>query len=202
MAGGGIYSTTTDYTKLLQELLRLFRIPEDQYSKNPLLTRRSVRSLFEGTLPESAKESVANIMNMRPPQAGDSAASGEWDWSTGMVVWSPKDGRRLGKDDQAEEGGWGRRTGSCGWFGAAGTMYFIDPQSNLTVSFSNHHRVLTSCICFVAVRLYYADATRQPPISNRYAECFRETSVCGITRIIGRMQIIWIQVTICESPEL
>ncbi|KAJ9114884.1 hypothetical protein QFC20_001256 [Naganishia adeliensis] len=132
VAGGGIYSTTTDYTKLLQELLRLFRIPEDQYPKNPLLTRRSVRSLFEGTLPESAKESVANVMNMRPPQEGDSAASGEWDWSTGMVVWSPKDGRRLGKDDQAEEGGWGRRTGSCGWFGAAGTMYFIDPQSNLT----------------------------------------------------------------------
>ncbi|KAI5453995.1 hypothetical protein NCC49_004988 [Naganishia albida] len=132
VAGGGVYSTTTDYTKLLQELLRLFSIPQDQYLQNALLSSESVRSLYEGTLPETATENLAHVMNMRPPQVGDIAASGEWDWSTGMVVWSPKDGHRLGKDDEAVEGGWGRRSGSCGWFGAAGTMYFIDPQTNIT----------------------------------------------------------------------
>jgi CubicO group peptidase (beta-lactamase class C family) len=134
VAGGGIYSTSSDYTKLLQELLRLFRTPEDAYPKAALLSRQSVQSLFKGSLPESAKGALAHVMNMRPPQPDDVAAVGEWDWSTAMVVWNPADGRRLGTDAAAEEGGWGRRKGSVGWFGAAGTMYFIDPESNLTVS--------------------------------------------------------------------
>ncbi|GHJ84257.1 hypothetical protein NliqN6_0659 [Naganishia liquefaciens] len=132
VAGGGIYSTSTDYTKLLQELLKLFRTSPNAYPKGALLSRESVQSLFQGSLPESAKGLLAHVMNMRPPQPGDAAATGEWDWSTGMVVWTPADGRRLGKDTAAKEGGWGRRASSVGWFGAAGTMYFIDPESNLT----------------------------------------------------------------------
>lgn len=135
VAGGGIYSTTSDYTKLLQELLKLFRTPEERYPNGALLSRKSVQSLFQGSLPESAKEALTNVMNMRPPQPEDLVAPGTWDWSTGLAVWSPADGRRLGRDDDAEEGGWGRRSGAAGWFGAAGTMYFIDPQSNLTVRF-------------------------------------------------------------------
>lgn len=115
-------------------MLRLVRTTEQAYPKDALLSRQSVNSLFERTLPETALPALAHVMNMRPPQPNDFAASGEWDWSTGMVVWCPGDGRRLGKDENAVEGGWGRRAGSAGWFGAAGTMYFIDPKSNLTVS--------------------------------------------------------------------
>ncbi|KAJ9107041.1 hypothetical protein QFC19_002910 [Naganishia cerealis] len=132
VAGGGLYSTTSDYTKLLQALLRLLRTSELAYPQGALLSRESVNSLFQKTLPETAKSALADVMNMRPPQPDDFAASGEWDWSTGMAVWCPKDGRRLGKDENADEGGWGRRAGSAGWFGAAGTMYFVDPNSNLT----------------------------------------------------------------------
>lgn len=143
VAGGGIYSTTSDYTNLLQELLRLFHTPEDAYPEAALLSRQSVHSLFEGSLPESAKGALTHVMNMRPPQPNDVAAEGEWDWSTAMVVWKPTDGRRLGKDAAVKEGGWGRGAGSVGWFGAAGTMYFIDPQSNLTVS--NFLHIIACC---------------------------------------------------------
>ncbi|KAJ9120740.1 hypothetical protein QFC22_002671 [Naganishia vaughanmartiniae] len=132
VAGGGLYSTTSDYTKLLQTLLRLVRTTEQAYPTTALLSQQSVNSLFERTLPETALPALTHVMNMRPPQPNDLAASGEWDWSTGMVVWCPKEGRRLGNDENSAEGGWGRRAGSAGWFGAAGTMYFIDPTSNLT----------------------------------------------------------------------
>lgn len=56
----------------------------------------------------------------------DALHPGEADWSTGMAVYQPKDGRR--------RGGWGRRKGSVGWGGAAGTDYWIDPESHIAVS--------------------------------------------------------------------
>jgi CubicO group peptidase (beta-lactamase class C family) len=122
-------------------------------------------------------------MNMRPPQEGDNAAPGDWNWSTGMVVWTPKDGHRLGRDDKAAEGGWGRRSGSCGWFGAAGTMYFIDPQSNLTVSISVCRN--DSAHVYPSVCLYNSNAARESCVDSGHAEGLGEARVRGITRIIA-----------------
>lgn len=50
---------------------------------------------------------------------------GEVDWTTGMALYKPKDGCR--------RGGWGRHAGSVGWGGAAGTDYWMDPESGIAV---------------------------------------------------------------------
>lgn len=51
---------------------------------------------------------------------------GEGNWTTGMGMYCPKDGRqRLG---------WGRHAGTVGWGGAAGTEYWIDEDSGIAVS--------------------------------------------------------------------
>jgi len=49
---------------------------------------------------------------------------GQLDWSTGMCLYLKAERR----------GGWGRRQGSCGWMGAGGTEYWIDPESGVAVS--------------------------------------------------------------------
>ena len=54
----------------------------------------------------------------------EATEDGELDWSTGMCVYLKKERR----------GGWGRRQGSCGWMGAGGTEYWIDPKSGVAVS--------------------------------------------------------------------
>jgi hypothetical protein len=74
-----------------------------------------------------------------------------------------------------------------GWFGAAGTMYFIDPESNLTVShcpellphFAN--RCQSWCLL---VRLHYANAARRPSFGTEDEERIRETSLCDSAEIV------------------
>ena len=51
---------------------------------------------------------------------------GEVDWTTAVALYKPFDGQR--------REGWGRLPGSVGWGGAAGTEYWIDPESGIAVS--------------------------------------------------------------------
>lgn len=44
-----------------------------------------------------------------------------------MALYNPK-------DEDKRRGGWGRKKGSVGWGGAAGTEYWIDPKSQIAVS--------------------------------------------------------------------
>lgn len=51
---------------------------------------------------------------------------GEVDWTTAVALYKPNDGAR--------REGWGRLAGSVGWGGAAGTEYWMDPESGIAVS--------------------------------------------------------------------
>ncbi len=126
MAGGGIYSTSADYVKVLQHLLqhRLSLSGRASRPKTTLLSDTSLNSLFSGTLPEAGLPAITKMFEF---QLGpETFAPGEADWSTGMSVYAPKDGRR--------RGGYGRLAGSVGWGGAAGTQYWIDEKSGIAVS--------------------------------------------------------------------
>jgi CubicO group peptidase (beta-lactamase class C family) len=91
------------------------------------LSDKSVASLFAGSLPEAALGDMAEVLNMvRGFEGKEKLQKGEADWTTGMALYAPKDGRR--------REGWGRRAGSVGWGGAAGTEYWIDPVSGVAVS--------------------------------------------------------------------
>ncbi|GFZ50619.1 hypothetical protein JCM24511_08377 [Saitozyma sp. JCM 24511] len=125
--GGGIYSKTSDYALLLQHLLRHYLSLSDSSVPAPehkLLSDKSVASLFAGSLPEAALGDMAEVLNMvRGFEGKEKLQKGEADWTTGMALYAPKDGRR--------REGWGRRAGSVGWGGAAGTEYWIDPVSGV-----------------------------------------------------------------------
>ncbi|KAK4685931.1 hypothetical protein P7C73_g4204, partial [Tremellales sp. Uapishka_1] len=131
VAGGGIFSNTTDYVTLLQYLLAHYLSLNDPSIVVPtkILSDASVASLFHRTLPDSAKDAMCEMFN------GYIAVTGEWrvtrdevDWSTGMCIYLPSDGR--------QREGWGRHGGSVGWGGAAGTEYWIDPKYGVACVFT------------------------------------------------------------------
>lgn len=126
-----MYSTAANYATLLQHLLAhyLSLSPNSSVPKpsNPLLSDKSVASLFKGTLAESAYQPMADILNrIRGFEGTDKLEAGEADWTTGMALYNPK--------KQARRGDFGRHAGSVGWGGAAGTEYWIDPVQQIAVS--------------------------------------------------------------------
>lgn len=133
VSGGGIYSRTSDYILLLQNLLAHYLSLTSDTVPRPdttVLSDTSVRSLFNPTLPESAFGSLIEMYNPYLSLIdGDKLVPGEANWSTAMAIYSPKDDRR--------RSGWGRRAGSVGWGGAAGTEYWIDPKTGIAVSFED-----------------------------------------------------------------
>lgn len=126
VAGGGIYSTSRDYIKLLSHLLSHYASLTGGAAKRPeptLLSDASVRSLFERSLPDAALPAMAKALSNF--MAMDGLQTGEGDWSTGMALYLPSDGRRAPN---------GRHAGSAGWGGAAGTTYWVDPVAGVAVS--------------------------------------------------------------------
>lgn len=131
--GGGIYSTTTDYSKLLTHLLKCYQIAtqtsaSSEYPSDAILSPSSVISLFTPTLPtEKAMEDIAASLNSRPmydPPAPEHVLQpGEYDWSTGMGMFITRPEAKDGGEGR-RRGGVGRRSGSVGWSGAAGTEYW------------------------------------------------------------------------------
>ncbi|KLT44536.1 beta-lactamase/transpeptidase-like protein, partial [Cutaneotrichosporon oleaginosum] len=128
VAGGGIYSTSADYIRVLQHLLqhRLSLAGRAPRPKTTLLSDTSLSSLFTGTLPDAALSGIAKMFDFQ--LGGEEFVPGEASWSTGMGVYAPKDGRR--------RGGYGRLSGSVGWGGAAGTQYWIDETSGIAAVFT------------------------------------------------------------------
>lgn len=134
VAGGGIFSNVGDYIKLLQHLLRLKRSidagDEQQLPSHALLKRETAKTLFEPSLPASAKPGLATMYNeIRKPPGDPDASPEDVDWTTAMCLYAPKDGRR-------NIGGLGRRPKSVMWGGAAGTEYWIDPSSGIACVFT------------------------------------------------------------------
>ncbi|GMK53796.1 hypothetical protein CspeluHIS016_0103820 [Cutaneotrichosporon spelunceum] len=129
VAGGGIYSCSSDYIKVLCHLLqhRLSLSGRATRPKTTLLSDTSLNSLFTGTLPDAA---LPGIVEMFEHYFGpeEKFVLGEANWSTGMAVYAPNDGRR--------RAGFGRLAGSVGWGGAAGTQYWIDEAAGIAVVFT------------------------------------------------------------------
>ncbi|KAL1413097.1 hypothetical protein Q8F55_000846 [Vanrija albida] len=127
VAGGGIYSTSADYIKLLSHLLAHYASLSGAGARPaaPLLSDSSVRSLFSRSLPPPALPAMATalgrFMNI------EALAPGEADWSTGMALYLPSDGGPAPA---------GRSAGSAGWGGAAGTTYWVDPARGVAAVFS------------------------------------------------------------------
>lgn len=132
--GGGIYSRVADWILVLQHILAHYLSLSGDKAKRPsqpLLKDETVKSLFQSTLPESAVESFCEFYSMYLglPDSDEQKRkleSGDAGWTTAQGLYAPKDGRR--------RSGWGRRAGSIGWGGAAGTEYWIDPASGIAVS--------------------------------------------------------------------
>lgn len=139
VAGGGIFSNVTDYIKVLQHLLKLKRSidhPDSDaypYPDDAILSRKMAASLFQPTLSDSAKVGMAELVNLIRKPSSDGPEHDlkpeDTDWTTGMCLYDPKNGRRYG--------GFGRQPGSVGWGGAAGTEYWIDPKTGIAVSIFN-----------------------------------------------------------------
>ena len=124
-----MYSKATEYILVLQYLLQHFLSLSGKASKpaKPLLSDKSVQSIFTGTLAISALPSFAEFYTGYLQLEGEDALeAGEGDWSTAFAIYNPKDGKR--------RGGWGREAGSGGWGGAAGTEYWVDPKTGIAVS--------------------------------------------------------------------
>ncbi|ORX37917.1 beta-lactamase/transpeptidase-like protein [Kockovaella imperatae] len=124
--GGGVYSRTCDYVLLLQHLMRHY-LSLDSSSNvtppaHPLLSDSSVKSLFYGTLSQEARPAMEKMLSW---YLDTDISSGEADWTTGMSLYAPREGNTTRT--------WGRKRGSVGWGGAAGTMYWIDPTSQIAV---------------------------------------------------------------------
>jgi methyl acetate hydrolase len=129
--GGGVYSTTENYNRVLQHLMAHYLSLSDPNvvrPAKPLLSDQSVASLFKGTLPESAYQPMADILSrIRGFKGAEALGAGEADWTTGMALYLPK--------GRSRRGDYGRHSGSVGWGGAAGTEYWIDPTAQISVSY-------------------------------------------------------------------
>ncbi|BEJ13888.1 hypothetical protein CspHIS471_0310620 [Cutaneotrichosporon sp. HIS471] len=129
VAGGGIYSSSSDYIKVLHHLLqhRLSLSGRATRPETTLLSDTSLNSLFTGTLPDPALPAIVKMFEWTfGPE--EKFELGEANWSTGMAIYAPTDGRR--------RAGFGRLAGSVGWGGAAGTQYWIDEAAGIAAVFT------------------------------------------------------------------
>ncbi|WWD22593.1 hypothetical protein CI109_107086 [Kwoniella shandongensis] len=116
VGGGGIYSTCSDYVKLLHHLLAI-KSGEGKVEPTPILSSDLVSTLFAPTLLPNARKSMTALFG----DLYQAKEDGELDWSTGMCLYLKDEPR----------GGWGRHKGSAGWMGAAGTEFWIDPDAKI-----------------------------------------------------------------------
>lgn len=139
VSGGGIYSTSADYVLILQHLLAHYTALQTGSPRpaHAILSDASLRSLFEPSVPEAALAPLADMMSY---VLGGEFAPGDADWTTGMALYQPKDGRRRACGD----GKLGRHARSVGWGGAAGTQYWICPTLRIAVSSSSYEVVLAT----------------------------------------------------------
>jgi hypothetical protein len=130
VAGGGVYSRPADYVTLLRNLLSHYMslTTASPPPATKILSDSSVRSLFAGTLPQSAKAGLVKMYNPYLDIVDPAETLGEEDvdWSTAMAIYRPNGGTR--------RDGWGRYARSVGWGGAAGTEYWMDPEAGIAVS--------------------------------------------------------------------
>lgn len=105
-----------------------------------MLSDKSVESLFKGTLDPRAYDGIAVMMSkIRGFGGEDGLNAGEADWTTGMALFLPDESRT------SEAMSSGRKSGSVGWGGAAGTEYWIDPASGIAVSLRATILQITLC---------------------------------------------------------
>ena len=110
--GAGLYGTAPDYIRLLRMLLR-----GGELNGTRILQARTVAAMWDnqiGSLPAGRIDSALPML-IRP---FDPLSSQEGEWSL------------LGLRNPAAVAG-GRSAGSAGWFGVAGTVFWIDRAADL-----------------------------------------------------------------------
>ncbi|GAA6006122.1 hypothetical protein JCM10207_000530 [Rhodosporidiobolus poonsookiae] len=124
VAGGGIYTAPHDYLTLLRHLLSC-RLSSSG-SSTLSLSADAIASLFINTLPDTE---LGHSGMLWAEKYG--ASPRELGWSTGLCVFDFEN--KPGQQRPLKNGGRGRTTGSCGWAGAAGTEYWMDPSKGIAV---------------------------------------------------------------------
>ncbi|GAA5829089.1 hypothetical protein JCM11251_004121 [Rhodosporidiobolus azoricus] len=125
VAGGGLYTAPRDYATLLRHLLSCHL--SSSGSTTLSLSASAIASLFKGTLP--ATELGHSGMALFADKYG--ALPSELDWSTAMCVFNYP--REVSGQRPLSNGGKGRTSGTCGWAGAPGIEYWIDPKKEISV---------------------------------------------------------------------
>ncbi|PPQ92543.1 hypothetical protein CVT25_010376 [Psilocybe cyanescens] len=103
--GIGLYTTLKDYLTLLRHLL----LVKEGRAKHPILSVKTVSSLFESSIPPQLHKSVELFTDWENVGYGIGLCLATEDWP----------GRR--------------KKGSGFWYGWAGTYYFLDPETGIAV---------------------------------------------------------------------
>ena len=106
--GGGLYSTTSDYAKILQMLLN-----NGKLSGNQILTKETIEKMFQNQIGD------LEVVIDGFPGFGDKPK-----WGYGFMLHP--DGTSFG-----------RNAGSASWYGIYDTHFWIDPESELFGIFSS-----------------------------------------------------------------
>ncbi|TFK18683.1 beta-lactamase [Coprinopsis marcescibilis] len=116
--GIGSYSTLPDYVTILRHLMQ---IEAGRDVSTPILKKETVKSLFEPKLNDAGSQAI-NFMAFFLVQ--NSAHYRNLNWSTGLAVSTNDwEGRR--------------KTGSAFWSGWAGSWYFMDPKTGISLAFAS-----------------------------------------------------------------
>ncbi|KAF7374586.1 hypothetical protein MSAN_00343200 [Mycena sanguinolenta] len=137
MGGGGLYGSQKDYLTILRHLLQiqgthpttscylhtLIKIPNYLLAgtaTNPILSRASVDSMFEPTLPPAGADTLDGAISSFAPYLGQLPNTAQF--GRGVYV-------------NTEDIPGKRRKGSGAWSGWASTSFFVDPTSGVAAVF-------------------------------------------------------------------
>ncbi|KAJ6512870.1 beta-lactamase/transpeptidase-like protein [Mycena sanguinolenta] len=116
MGGIGLYGSQKDYLTILRHLLQI----QAGTATNPILSRASVDSIFESTLPPAGADTLSGLMVWFSPHLGQLPDTAQF--GRGVYV-------------NTEDIPGKRRKGSGAWGGWASTSYFVDPTAGVAVVF-------------------------------------------------------------------
>ncbi|KAF7374587.1 hypothetical protein MSAN_00343300 [Mycena sanguinolenta] len=116
MGGIGLYGSQKDYLAILRHLLQI----QAGTATNPILSRASVDSMFEPTLPPAGADTVNGAISLFSSHLGQLPNTSQF--GRGVYV-------------NTEDIPGKRRKGSGAWGGWASTSFFVDPTSGVAVVF-------------------------------------------------------------------
>jgi len=117
LGGVGLYASQKDYLAVLRHLLQI----KAGSAANPIVSRASVDTMFEPTLPTTGVDTLTAMIGMTAPHLGLPAGAAQF--GRGLLV------------NTADIPG-KRKKGSGAWGGWATTSHFVDPTTGVAAVFA------------------------------------------------------------------